>query len=147
MSFNKLPDKLPELFELERIIEDGARHHLQTRRMCEVDCAGRKLQVYALTLGNPAPDIPAVGFFGGIHGLERIGTQVLLVFLRSLLARLRWDPNLHRQLESVRLVFMPLVNPGGMWHNTRCNPHGVDLMRNAPLDAIDKVPFMLGGQR
>ncbi len=139
--------KLPELFELERIIEDGARHQLEARRMCEVDTAGRKLPVYALTLGNPAPNIPAVGFFGGIHGLERIGTQVLLVFLRSLLARLRWDPMLHRQLESVRLVFMPLVNPGGMWHNTRCNPRGVDLMRNAPLDAVDKVPFMLGGQR
>src|ERR1700757_2954106 len=104
MSFSKLP----ELFELERIIEDGARHQLQSRQLCEVETAGHKLPIYALTLGNPAPDIPAVGFFGGIHGLERIGTQVLLVFLRSLLARLRWDPMLHRQLESVRLVFMPL---------------------------------------
>jgi hypothetical protein len=139
--------KLPELFELERIIEDGARHNLEVRTLCEIDTAGRKLPVYALALGNPAPETPAVGFFGGIHGLERIGTQVLLVFLRSLLARLRWDSVLHRQLDAVRLVFMPLVNPGGMWHGTRCNPQGVDLMRNAPLDAIDKVPFMLGGQR
>lgn len=142
-----LVSKLPELFELERIIADGAKFQLDSRLMCEVDAGKNKFPVYALTLGNPSPDVPAVGFFGGIHGLERIGTQVLLVFLRSLLTRLRWDPMLHRQLESVRLVFMPLVNPGGMLLNTRCNPRGVDLMRNAPLDAVDKVPFMLGGQR
>ncbi|MFI4940083.1 MAG: M14 family zinc carboxypeptidase, partial [Burkholderiales bacterium] len=139
--------KLPELLELERIIEDGMRHGLQSRILCEVNTSGRKLPVYALTLGNPSLDVPAVGFFGGVHGLERIGTQVLLVFLRSLLARLRWDPVLHRQLDVVRLVFMPLVNPGGMWHGMRANPRGVDLMRNAPLEAVSKVPFMLGGQR
>jgi hypothetical protein len=138
---------LPELFELQRIIAEGAKYQFDTQLLCEVDTGRDKLPVYALTLGNPSADVPAVGFFGGIHGLERIGTQVLLVFLRSLLARLRWDPLLHKQLETVRLVFMPLVNPGGMLQNTRCNPRGVDLMRNAPLDAVDKVPFMLGGQR
>ncbi len=142
-----MSSRLPEMFELERIIEAGARHGMDVRSLCEVDAAGQKLPVYALALGNAGPDTPAVGFFGGIHGLERIGTQILLVFIRSLLKRLQWDPVLHRQLESVRLVFMPLVNPGGMLLGTRCNPQGVDLMRNAPLDAVDKVPFMLGGQR
>jgi len=39
----------------------------------------------------------------------------VLVYLRSLVMRLKWDSLLHKQLESVRLVFMPLVNPGGMW--------------------------------
>ena len=47
----------------------------------------------------------------------------------------------------MRLVFMPLVNPGGMWQGTRSNPQGVDLMRNAPLSASEAVPFLLGGQR
>ncbi len=71
----------------------------------------------------------------------------MLSFLQSLLARLRWDRLLHQQLDAVRLLFMPLVNPGGMWQSTRCNPQGVDLMRNAPVDALEKVPFLLGGQR
>jgi len=47
----------------------------------------------------------------------------------------------------VRLVFMPIVNPGGMWSATRANPRGVDLMRNAPVDAVDRVPLWVGGQR
>jgi hypothetical protein len=141
-----IASKLPELLELERLIEEGAAD-LEVRTVCEVSTHGERLPVYALALGNPSAQVPAVGFFGGVHGLERIGTQVLLVYLRSLLARLRWDNVLHQQLATVRLVFMPLVNPGGMAQSTRCNPQGVDLMRNAPVDALDKVPFLLGGQR
>lgn len=136
----------PELDELERIIDEGAAF-FGTRSLAEVSVGERRFPVYALTLGNPDPALPAVGFFGGVHGLERIGSEVVLVYLRSLLVRLRWDSLLHRELESLRLVFMPLVNPGGMWRGTRANPGGVDLMRNAPVDSSESVPFMLGGQR
>ncbi len=114
---------------------------------CEVTSGAQKFPVYTLALGATDPRAPAVGFFAGIHGLERIGTQVLLTYLQSLLARLEWDDLLHQQLAKVRLVFMPLVNPGGMWAGTRCNPNGVDLMRNAPVEALEKVPFLLSGQR
>jgi hypothetical protein len=44
-------------------------------------------------------------------------------------------------------VFVPVVNPGGMAQATRANPNGVDLMRNAPIDADDTVAFLVGGQR
>jgi Zinc carboxypeptidase len=47
----------------------------------------------------------------------------------------------------MRLVVMPIVNPGGIWRGTRANPNGVDLMRNAPVDAAQGVPFLFGGQR
>ena len=137
---------LSELIELERLIELG-RGHLEARVACEVSAGDKRLPVYQLALGNPDPKLPAIGFFGGVHGLERIGTQVLLYFLRGLLARLEWDNSLHHMLQNVRLVFMPLINPGGMWQSTRCNPQGVDLMRNAPIAAAGKVPFLLGGHR
>lgn len=137
---------LPELTELERIIEDGASS-IEARIVCQVTANDRRFPVHVVTLGNPSKDVPAVGFFGGVHGLERIGAAVVLGYLRSLVMRLKWDDVLHRQLESVRLVFMPLVNPGGMWRGTRANPKGVDLMRNAPLEATDRVPFLIGGQR
>ena len=137
---------LPELSELERILEFG-RDHLEAHVACEVSAGDKRFPVYRLTLGNPDPKLPAIGFFGGIHGLERIGTQVLLYFLRSLLTRMNWDKSLHHLLQEVRLVFMPLINPGGMWQSTRCNPQGVDLMRNAPIEADGSVPFLLGGHR
>ena len=137
---------LRELRELERIIELG-RRHLRADVVCTVAAAGEHFPVYRLTLGSADTRLPAVGFFGGVHGLERIGTQVLLYFLHNLITRLDWDQSLHFQLQHMRLVFMPLVNPGGMWQFRRSNPNGVDLMRNAPLEAEGEVPFLLGGHR
>ena len=138
---------LPELIALERIIELGA-DRLSSRVVCDIDAPGKgRLPVHVVTLGNPSHDVPAVGYFGGVHGLERIGAEVVIAYLHSLVMRLQWDSTLHRQLESVRLVFMPIVNPGGMVRGTRANPNGIDLMRNAPVDAKDPVPFLVGGQR
>lgn len=136
----------PELTELERILDAGARY-LEVQEICRIDAKGAHLPLYSIALGNPAPELPTVGFFGGFHGLERIGTAVVLAYLNNLVTRLRWDSALHRRLESTRLVFMPLINPGGMLHGKRSNPNGIDLMRNAPLEAQEQVPFMLGGHR
>ena len=139
--------KIPELVELERIIELGAGK-LETRVTCKVKMPkGDAYPVHVIALGNPDPKVPAVGYFGGVHGLERIGAAVVIAYLHSLVMRLQWDSTLHKQLESVRLVFMPIVNPGGMALGTRANPNGVDLMRNSPVEASEGVPFMVGGQR
>jgi hypothetical protein len=137
---------LPELDELLRLIELGGRH-VDAQVMCKVHMGSHTFDVLAVTLGNPSPDVPAIGFFGGVHGLERIGAEVVLSYLASIVHRLKWDSTLHHQLASCRLVFMPLVNPGGVWQGTRANPHGVDLMRNAPIEASEPVPFLIGGQR
>ncbi|RQO83060.1 M14 family zinc carboxypeptidase [Acidovorax sp. FJL06] len=138
---------LPELLALEKILEQGAPHlDVQVVRQVQV-VSGERFPVYAIGVGNPGLDVPAVGFFGGVHGLERIGAEVVIAYLQNVVMRLQWDTTLHRQLEQVRLVFMPIVNPGGMWSATRANPRGVDLMRNAPVDAVDRVPLWVGGQR
>jgi hypothetical protein len=137
---------LPELAELQRLI-DSAGAHVQHQVVCEVEAGGARYPVHAIALGNPDPALPAVGFFGGVHGLERIGAEVVIGYLANVVSRLRWDSLLHRQLESMRVVFMPLVNPGGLALGTRANPQGVDLMRNAPIDATERVPFLIGGQR
>ena len=140
------PAELGELVELEEIIRHGGSH-LESRVLCEARVGERIFPVHGITLGNPDPGVPAVGFFGGVHGLERIGAAVVISYLRNLVNRLRWDRLLHQQLESIRLVFIPIVNPGGMWHGTRANPRGIDLMRNAPVEALERPPFLLGGQR
>lgn len=138
--------ELPELAELERIIEAGDGL-LGVTTACVVEVAEHRFPVHVVTMGSERRDVPAVGFFGGIHGLERIGTEVVLAHLRNLVQRLRWDDGLARNLERLRMVFMPIVNPGGMWRGTRANPNGVDLMRNAPVESVEHVPFMISGQR
>jgi len=137
---------LSMLHELDRIIEQGAAR-LEVRTVREVSDGKHTFPIYSLCLGNPSRDAPAIGFFGGVHGLERIGTHVLLSFLSSLVERLRWDDELNHQLAEVRFVFMPLVNPAGMSRGTRANANGVDLMRNAPVESRERVAFLVGGQR
>lgn len=139
------PD-LPELAELQALIAD-AGPRLRSRVLCESRAGARRFPVHALSLGSDDPAAPAVGFFGGVHGLERIGAEVVLAYLRSLIRRLAWDTVLQQQLHTLRLVFMPLVNPAGLWLGTRANGSGVDLMRNAPVEAREPVPFLIGGQR
>lgn len=137
-----MASELAELRELERILE-AARPHAEIRLLDEVVAGGRRFPLYAVALGARSREAPAVGFFAGVHGLERIGTQVLLAFLASLVQRLPGDAT----LAGVRLVFMPLVNPAGMWRGRRSNANGVDLMRNAPLEAAERPAFLLGGHR
>src|ERR1700756_4898490 len=71
---------LPELIMLKRLIHEGGRH-IEVRTHCSMGMDGRQFPVCSLTMGSPSLEVPARGFFGGIHGLERTGTQVILSFL------------------------------------------------------------------
>ncbi|WP_332777455.1 M14 family zinc carboxypeptidase [Polaromonas sp.] len=139
-------DTFEEYEDLKTVLLAGG-DRFDTRVACETAVKGRAFAVYTASIGSRDPLAPAIGFFAGIHGLERIGSQLIIHYMRTLLYRLQWDELLHRQLQTVRLVFMPIVNPGGMWAGRRSNPQGVDLMRNAPQQAEDHVPFLAGGQR
>jgi len=137
---------LPELEYLSHLVELGGQH-LRTETVATVACVGRELPVHCIELGSSDPQAPAIGLFGGVHGVERIGAQVVLAFLHGLIHRMEWDSALREMLTRIRIVCMPLVNPGGMLMRTRSNPAGVDLMRNAPVDAEGPVARFLGGQR
>lgn len=136
----------PELDALDALLQQDSPW-LRAQRVLDVDVAGNTLPVWCLEMGNPHPDVPAVGFFGGVHGMERIGTQVLIAWLQTLLARLEWDDHFAGLMQRVRLVFMPMVNPGGLLLSTRANPAGIDLMRSAPVDAAGTVAPLVGGHR
>ena len=137
---------LPELVRLERLLAD-APESVQSRVVTRVQVRDIALPVYRIDIGSQKKDAPVLLLVGGVHGLERIGTQVVIAWLDSLLARLRWDEPLQELLTRVRIVALPVLNPGGMFLNQRANPSGVDLMRNAPITAQGESTFLLGGQR
>jgi len=136
----------PELLALDALI-DKAGSRLASEVVTRIHVDGHALPLWCLSLGNRSPEVPAIGFFGGVHGVERIGSQVLIAYLGNLVERLQWDVTLHDLLTRLRLVFMPIVNPGGFLRGTRANPAGVDLMRHAPVEADGDVRWPLGGQR
>ena len=80
---------IPELLDLDRLA--GAlvgRASLET--LCTVHWQDIALPVRALTLGAVEPEAPLLLCVGGVHGLERIGAQVVLGFIETLVAALRW---------------------------------------------------------
>ncbi|MGP9800417.1 M14 family zinc carboxypeptidase [Rheinheimera sp. NSM] len=144
-----LPDSdtlLPELAQLQQII-DQAPPQLQVEQLATVPHMTQQLPVYALALGNRSAAAPALLLVGGVHGLERIGTQVVLAYLQTLLQRLPWDLCLQHTLQQCCIYFIPLVNPAGMANGWRANGNSVDLMRNAPVECVEGAAWLVGGQR
>lgn len=141
--FNALPE-LEELYEILDILGDRA----DVRKIAEVKHRHLSFPIIAIVLGSKDPNVPVLGLFGGVHGLERIGTKVILSYLRTLGELLRWDKSTSNLLQESKLIFMPLVNPIGMYLQRRSNGNGVDLMRNAPVRA-ENIPglFLFAGHR
>ncbi len=138
--------RLRELTWLEKLTH-AAPANVRVVPLGSVTVEGRHLPLQAFVVGSTSPDAPTFGVFAGVHGLERVGTQIALTWLESLFGQLAWDEDLLRSLEVMRIVVQPLVNPGGMLLRRRSNPAGVDLMRNAPVEAEGRPPFLLGGHR
>jgi hypothetical protein len=135
---------LPELEKLDAILATvpGARVEL----LATVEHGGIALPIRGIVLGAEARTAPTFAVVGGVHGIERIGTEVVLAYLTTLAALLEWDGMLATALRSVRIVIVPLVNPVGMWLGRRANGRGVDLMRNAPAHPRTHATMLVGGQ-
>src|SRR5690242_13384201 len=86
-----LPETTFAEYEALKAILDAGSRRMAVRVECEVSTRGRAFPIYVATVGSLDPQAPAIGFFAGIHGLERIGTQLLLDYMRTLVARLEWD--------------------------------------------------------
>jgi hypothetical protein len=138
--------KLPELVELNKL-EAFKSPFFSFDTLGVIQCAGSELPIRSVVLGSRDPSAPTLGLFGGVHGLERIGSQIIISFLNSLHQQLTWDKDLRKSFENFRIVSIPIVNPGGLVQSSRCNPNGVDLMRNAPVEATGKTYPLVSGHR
>lgn len=138
--------QLPELHQLEYLLT-SAPAGVQLHLLGEIPDTSRAWPFYMVQVGQAAADKPALLLTAGVHGLERIGSQVLLAYLETLCARLSWDESLHRLLEQVQLYVVPIVNPAGMSRGWRSNAQHVDLMRNAPVECVERPLPLIGGHR
>jgi hypothetical protein len=133
---------LPELQQLESLIE-----RLGNRARVETLARVGEYPIYGIVMGSEEKTTPCLLLVGGVHGLERIGTQVVLAYLGTLAERVQWDELTRHALERSRVAAIPLLNPVGMRAGTRSNGNGVDLMRNGPDHGIGAGSLLIGGQR
>lgn len=123
----------------------GSKGSMQTEGW--VEAKGLQFPLNSFHFGSSDATSPVLVIVGGVHGLEKIGSQIILGFLRSWIRLLQWDRTLVSTLSECRIIFYPIANPIGMHLNRRSNASGIDLMRNAPIDADNKVFPLVGGHR
>ncbi|MGZ3712781.1 MAG: M14 family zinc carboxypeptidase, partial [Bdellovibrionota bacterium] len=137
----------PELVFLENLLQSlGDTAKINQLGSVKAGSGSERFPLYSVCLGSKAPDAPTFALVGGVHGQEKIGTQVVLSYLETLSELMRWDEQTHDLLQKVRIAFYPIANPVGMFLLQRGNGNRVDLMRNAPGDHPGTT-FLLGGQR
>lgn len=134
-----------ELSYLEEVLE-SLNGISRVSTLDTVSYKSHNFPIYSVELGSSAPNAPTLAIFGGVHGLERIGSDVAISVLENFGEALKWDKTMQDRLSQSRIVFVPIVNPVGMYLKRRSNGRHVDLMRNAPVTATAKTPFLLGGQ-
>lgn len=138
-----MQQSFPELELLEEIIEQ-LRDVADVEVLSTVHYQQHSFPLYCISLGSKRPDVPVLAYFASVHGLEKIGSEILFAHLRTIIELLKWDGEFKARLEKSRLVFFPLVNPVGVFASTRCNGNGVDLMRNSPVKADGNRKFYSG---
>lgn len=139
--------KLPEMKVLDGLVEKMKNLGARTEVLEWLPYKDKKFPLHCITIGSEDVTSPCLLIVGGVHGLERIGTKVVNSFLTSTERLLSWDENFRKQFESHRVIFIPLLNPVGMYRLSRSNGNNVDLMRNSPVNSLEKAQFLYGGHR
>ncbi|KJY83332.1 zinc carboxypeptidase [Vibrio galatheae] len=134
-----------EIHHIEQLAEQYPQH-VRLTLLDNITHQSQSLPLYALEIGTRDQDAPCLFFTGAVHGVERIGSQIILAFIKSLLRRIEWDQQLRESLNVVRIVTVPVVNPWGVALKQRANHHGVDLMRNAPIESDNPAYHLYAGQ-
>lgn len=139
----------PEVEQIEKVTNRLKRLGIPFERslLNEVSYKGNTYPIYGFVIGSKNPEAPTFGLFGGVHGLEKVGTHVILNYLNSLSFRCSLHSFVRKKFESVRIVSIPMVNPVGVCHNKRGNGNGVDLMRDSPTKASGKTIPLASGHR
>lgn len=128
-----------EILELTEFEHPLVRHEVLT----EITYKNRVYPIYAFHIGSSDPTSPVLFLNGGVHGLEKIGTHVIITYLQQLFKKLTWNKELVQEFKNKRLIAIPCINPVGMANNMRSNGNGVDLMRNAPVQSEEEFNFPL----
>lgn len=134
--------ELKDIIELSKFEDSLVRSELLT----EITYKDKSYPIHAFHIGSTDPTTPVFHLVGGVHGLEKIGTHLIIAYLQHLFHRIKWSKELRESLKNKRIVAIPLINPVGMSHNLRSNGNGVDLMRNGPNESKEEfnIPLISG---
>jgi hypothetical protein len=133
-----------ELKMLRKILPE-LEGHARIEVIDTVKVDKQEFPIFGIVIGPDDKSLPTFGLFGGVHGLEKIGTHIAIMHLKHISQQLKWDQTVQDMFTKTRLVAIPLVNPSGMFLNRRSNKNGVDIMRNGPTEDVDVPNNLISG--
>lgn len=74
---------LPEVAGIENTLQEFPGM-ARGRILGHVGSSEHRFPIYEIPIVSENPQVPVLGVLGGVHGLERIGSQVALSLLNSL---------------------------------------------------------------
>ena len=64
-------NQFPELHQLQQLINQYPQH-LRAEVLGHISVKNFSLPIWSVELGSTNPKHPAIGLFGGVHGMERM---------------------------------------------------------------------------
>ncbi len=122
------------LDEVNRFIDDA---HSANPLITAVEHVGTSVEgrpINALVISDNPSDLemePRIRISGGIHGNEKVTTEVVIRYIEYLLSEYNnSNDEITGLINSRYIVIIPVINPDGYTISTRYNANGVDLNRN-----------------
>jgi len=136
-----------DVFQIQDLVLERCSRFAEIKVLRKVTYRQESFPIYQISLGSQDKSAPALAFVGGVHGLERIGSEVVLSWLQTLSELMEWDETFQDRLKFSRMVFVPILNPFGVAHFRRSNGNGIDLMRNGLIEAKPSGGALYRGHR
>lgn len=136
-----------DVFQFQEHILEKFSRFAEITVLATVSYKKEQFPIYQMVVGNQEPSAPTLAFIGGVHGLERIGSEVVLSYMQTVSELVEWDEAFQDRLKASRLIFIPVLNPVGVAHFMRSNGRGVDLMRNSALEGRPAGGSLYRGHR
>ncbi len=106
---------------------------------------GREIWIVELSARDVVDENkPQLLYVSSMHGDEVVGKEMMVYFIRDLLASYGTDERATQLLRYGRLFLIPSMNPDGTERHQRFNANGVDLNRNFP--EMNEQPFSTSGR-
>ena len=141
--------------DIEEILNQLSRHCASVMRLYTIGMSTQRRAIRVVELsdnpGRHEPGEPEFKYVAGVHGNERVGTEMLLLLVRYLCMNYGNDDMVTKIVNKTRIHILPMLNPDGVQQANEgdctskhglANANGVDLDQNFPGSNIYVInPF------
>ncbi len=119
--------------ELNLSLNKTALQHPDITYLEPVGTSIENRTIWALVISDNPQELeqePRIRITGSIHGDENVTTEVIIRFIDYLTDNYSTSQDIKSIIDNRYIVFIPMMNPDGVFYNTRYNANDVDLNRN-----------------